>query len=166
MEGSTLNNPQSRPLRKGLRLAQFLTTMGATKTVQVANQLQPNTLACIDLKTMLIEQPAVEGKSYHGTLTIDNEDHSTFVEDSPKCKPAAFKEQSKRTGLQWHALAGALHGKVSVNANGSMLMLYIRHEDCNTNSRQLADIIVTEAEQIGEALADINLEEEVAKCGK
>jgi len=55
---------------------------------------------------------------------------------------------------------------VSVNANGAMLMLYIRHEDCNTNGQQLADIIVSEAEQIGEALADINLEEEVAKCGK
>ena len=139
--------------------------MGKTKTAQQA-QLQPNTLTCIDLKTMLIKQPAVEGKAYHGTLTIDNEDHSTFVEDSPKRQSASPAEPTKRPDLQWHPLAGSLHGKVSVNANGSMLMLYIRHEDCNTNSHQLADIIVSEAEQIGEALADINLEEEVAKCGK
>lgn len=139
--------------------------MGKTKTAQQA-QLQPNTLACIDLKTMLIEQPAVEGKAYHGTLTIDNEDHSTFVEDSPKRQSAAPKQTAKRTDLQWHPLAGSLHGKVSINANGSMLMLYIRHEDCNINARQLADIIVSEAEQIGEALADINLIEEVAKCGR
>lgn len=139
--------------------------MGKTKTAQQA-QLQPNTLTCIDLKTMLIKQPAVEGKTYHGTLTIDNEDHSTFVEDSPKRQSAAPKQPAKRTDLQWHPLAGSLHGKVSINANGSMLMLYIRHEDCNINARQLADIIVSEAEQIGEALADINLIEEVAKCGR
>lgn len=139
--------------------------MGKTKTAQQA-QLQPNTLTCIDLKTMLIKQPAVEGKAYHGTLTIDNEDHSTFVEDSPKRQSATSKASAKRPDLQWHPLAGSLHGKVSINANGSMLMLYLRHEEYNTDARQLADIIVSEAEQIGEALADINLIEEVAKCGR
>lgn len=106
-----------------------------------------------------------EGESRKGILTFVNEDKFRFVEQGAS-KSAAPKEPSKRTDLQWHALAGSLHGKVSVNANGAMLMLYIRHEDCNTNSNQLADIIVSEAEQIGEALADINLEEEVAKCGK
>jgi hypothetical protein len=47
-----------------------------------------------------------------------------------------------------------------------MLMLYLRHEDYNTDARQLADILVSEVEQIGDALADINMQEEVAKCGK
>ncbi len=140
--------------------------MGKTKNAQVAQQLQPNTFTCIDLKTLLNEQPAVEGKAYHGTLTIDNEDHSTFVEDCLKRVTATSNVPNKRPNLQWHALAGSLHGKLSINANGSMLMLYIRHEDYNTNNRQLADIIVAEAEQIGEALADINIAEEVAKCGK
>jgi len=106
-----------------------------------------------------------EGESRKGILTFVNEDKFRFVEQGAS-KTAATKQQNKRTDLQWHPLAGSLHGKVSVNANGAMLMLYIRHEDCNTNSHQLADIIVSEAEQIGEALADINLEEEVAKCGK
>ena len=165
MEGSTLDIHRVDHRIKGLRLAQFSKTMGQTKNAQVA-QLQPNTFACIDLKTMLFEQPAVEGKSYHGTLTIDNEDHSTFVEDSPKRQSAANKKPNEHKELQWHPLAGSLHGKVSVNANGAMLMLYIRHEDCNTNSNQLADIIVSEVEQIGDALADINMQEEVAKCGK
>lgn len=106
-----------------------------------------------------------EGESRKGILTFVNADKFRFVEQGAS-KAATHKEQNKRTDLQWHPLAGSLHGKVSVNANGAMLMLYIRHEDCNTNSQQLADIIVSEAEQIGEALADINLEEEVAKCGK
>ena len=106
-----------------------------------------------------------EGESRKGILTFVNEDKFRFVEQGTS-KPAASKEPNEHKELQWHPLAGSLHGKVSVNANGAMLMLYIRHEDCNTNSHQLADIIVSEAEQIGEALADINLEEEVAKCGK
>lgn len=152
-------------MRKGITIGTIFTTMVKIKSAQVA-QLQPNTLVCIDLKTLLIEQPTVEGKAYHGTLTIDNEDHSTFVEDSPKRQSASPAEPTKRPDLQWHPLAGSLHGKVSVNANGSMLMLYVKHEDCNTDARQLADIIVSEAEQIGEALADINLVEEVAKCGR
>lgn len=165
MEGSTLDIHRVDHRIKGLRLAQFSKTMEQTKNAQVA-QLQPNTFACIDLKTLLYEQPIVEGKSYHGTLTIDNEDHSTFVEDNPKRQSATPKEPNKRTDLQWHPLAGSLHGKVSVNANGSMLMLYLRHEDYNTDARQLADILVSEVEQIGDALADINMQEEVAKCGK
>ena len=161
MEGSTLDIHRVDHRIKGLRLAQFSKTMGQTKNAQVA-QLQPNTFACIDLKTMLFEQPAVEGKSYHGTLTIDNEDHSTFVEDSPKRQSAANKKPNEHKELQWHPLAGSLHGKVSVNANG----VYLRHEDYNTDARQLADILVSEVEQIGDALADINMQEEVAKCGK
>lgn len=106
-----------------------------------------------------------EGESRKGILTFVNEDKFRFVEQGTS-KSAANKKPNEHKELQWHPLAGSLHGKVSVNANGAMLMLYIRHEDCNTNSHQLADIIVSEAEQIGEALADINLEEEVAKCGK
>lgn len=106
-----------------------------------------------------------EGESRKGILTFVNEDKFRFVEQGTS-KPAASKEPNKRPELQWHPLAGSLHGKVSVNANGAMLMLYIRHEDCNTNSHQLADILVSEVEQIGDALADINMQEEVAKCGK
>ena len=106
-----------------------------------------------------------EGESRKGILTFVNEDQFRFVEQGTS-KPAAAKEPNKRPELQWHPLAGSLHGKVSVNANGSMLMLYLRHEDYNTDARQLADILVSEVEQIGDALADINMQEEVAKCGK
>jgi hypothetical protein len=106
-----------------------------------------------------------EGESRKGILTFVNEDKFRFVEQGTS-KPAASNIQNKRPDLQWHALAGSLHGKLSVNANGSMLIMYLRHEDYNTNGRQLADIIVSEAEQIGDALAEIDIEEEVAKCGK
>lgn len=106
-----------------------------------------------------------EGESRKGILTFVNEDQFRFVEQGTS-KTAASKEPNKRPELQWHPLAGSLHGKVSVNANGSMLMLYLRHEDYNTDARQLADILVSEVEQIGDALADINMQEEVAKCGK
>ena len=137
-----------------------------TKRVQEILKKNPDTKTCIDLKLLLNEHHAIEGKSYHGTLTYDNEDHSTFVEDDPKRNPAASKEPNKRPDLQWHALAGSLHGKVSVNTNGAMLMLYLRHEEYNTDGRQLADILVSEAEQIGEVLSEIDITKEVAQCGK
>lgn len=106
-----------------------------------------------------------EGESRKGILTFVNEDKFRFVEQGAS-KSAANKKPNEHKELQWHPLAGSLHGKVSVNANGSMLMLYLRHEDYNTDARQLADILVSEVEQIGDALADINMQEEVAKCGK
>ena len=106
-----------------------------------------------------------EGESRKGTLTFVNEDKFRFVEQAVN-KPAAPSASAKRPDLQWHPLAGSLHGKVSANANGSMLILYARHEDCQTDARLLADLIVTEAEQIADALADINLAEEVAKCAR
>lgn len=137
-----------------------------TKTVQEILAKNPDTKTCTDLKLLLNGQHAIEGKSYHGTLTYEDEDHSTFVEDDePAPARKTSKKSNKPSGRQWHALAGSLHGKVSTNANGSMLILYARHEDYQTDARQLADLIASEAEQIADALADINMVEEVAKCG-
>ena len=134
----------------------------SAKRVQAILGKNPDTKPCTDLKLLLNEQHAISGKSYHGTLTYENEDHSTFVEDDES--EAAVKVRNKRHDLEWHALAGSLHGKVSTNAHGSMLILYARHEDYHTDARLLADLLVSEAEQIGDALADINMVEEVAKC--
>ena len=139
------------------------------QNVQSIFAKNPDTKRCTDLKLLLNAHHAIEGKSYHGTLTYEGEDNSTFVEDDEpegSSMSKARKAPTKRSDLQWHPLAGSLHGKVSVNANGAMLILYARHEEYLTDACQLADLLVSEAEQIGEALADINMEEEVAKCGK
>lgn len=134
-------------------------------STNIAKKMEKQHFLCMDVDFEGQADVIKQGESRKGILTFVNEDKFRFVEQGAS-KPEASNVPHKRSDLQWHPLAGSLHGKVSVNANGSMLMLYIRHEDCKTNAQQLADIIVSEAEQIGEALADINLEEEVAKCGK
>ena len=114
---------------------------------------------CVDMTTLMQQNDLQVQKQAKGTLSRDSDEHFTFTERGAHPHEA-------HPELHWHPIAGSLHGKVSVNANGSMLILYLRHPEYNTNARQLADIIVSEAEQIGEALADINLVEEVAKCGR
>ena len=120
---------------------------------------------CMDVDYEGQAEVIKEGERRKGILTFVNADKFRFVEQGAS-KPAASKAPTKRSDLQWHPLAGSLHGKVSVNANGAMLILYARHEEYLTDACQLADLLVSEVEQIGEALTDINMEEEVAKCGK
>ena len=120
---------------------------------------------CMDVDYEGQAEVIKEGESRKGILTFVNADKFRFVEQGAS-KPAASKAPTKRSDLQWHPLAGSLHGKVSVNANGAMLILYARHEEYLTDACQLADLLVSEVEQIGEALTALNMEEEVAKCGK
>ena len=112
----------------------------------------------------------------NGQLRRDDEDHFTFIEDG--ATDAAEEQQQKQTirplaapkahidhpELKWRPVAGSLHGKLSVNANGAMLIMYLRHEDYNNSGLQLADALASEVEQIGEVLAETDMEKEVAKC--
>ena len=131
----------------------------APETQQVTTKL-----LCMDASVTTNGKAIELGQTINAHVTYVNEDNLRIVQH--KSRSARQETHTERRDLQWHPLAGSLHGKVSANANGSMLILYARHEDCQTDARLLADLIVTEAEQIADALADINLAEEVAKCGK
>ena len=65
--------------------------------------------------------------------------------------------------LHWRLLDRTLHGKASVNAQHIKVEFYIHH-DSYVDGRDLADILASEMETIGDKLCDMNLEEEVAKC--
>ncbi len=141
--------------------------MGKTKkNAQQAPETKEVTtkLLCMDASVTTNGKAIELGQTIDAHVTYVNEDNLRIVQH--KSRSARQEAHTEHRDLQWHPLAGSLHGKVSANANGSMLILYARHDDYQTDARLLADLIVTEAEQIADALADINLAEEVAKCGK
>jgi len=141
--------------------------MGKTKkNAQQAPETKEVTtkLLCMDASVTTNGKAIELGQTIDAHVTYVNEDNLRIVQH--KRHSSSHKAHTEHRDLQWHPLAGSLHGKVSANANGSMLILYARHDDYQTDARLLADLIVTEAEQIADALADINLAEEVAKCGK
>ena len=65
--------------------------------------------------------------------------------------------------LHWRLLDRTKHGRVHVNANHVKVEFYIKHSDY-ANGRDLADILASEIETMGESLSDMDLAEEVEKC--
>lgn len=65
--------------------------------------------------------------------------------------------------LHWHLLDRSLHGRVSLNAQHVKVEFYIHHDEY-LNGRDLADILSSEMESLGETLCEKDLEEEVARC--
>ena len=116
------------------------------------------TFPCVDLK---VESPAEvikEGESRKGVLTFIDDDHFHFVENGKK-------PPVKQSGLRYKDLTGSLHGKISMNANGVIVHMYVRHDDY-PSELLLADIIEREVEQMCNELTDFNLKEEAEQCGK
>ena len=128
------------------------------KKSHVATGKFQDTKICTDVKLWLNTRHAVDGKSYHGTLTYENEDHSTFVEDDPK-QPKAQQSFPER---RYKDLTGSLHGKISKNEHGVTLHMYVRHNDYQ-NAADLADIFEREVELMCGELSEMSLKEEDSK---
>ena len=123
-----------------------------TKKSQVAK----TTFPCVDLK-------------YQGNATVIKPKQTrrgslTYVEEDEKF---LFKEHDvpsvPHPQLHWRLLNRTLHGKTSINAQHVKVEFYIHH-DAYLDGRDLADILASEMETIGDNLCDTNLEEEVNKC--
>jgi len=63
--------------------------------------------------------------------------------------------------LHWQTLDKSKYGKISANANHVKLELYIPHEDY-ANGRDLADILASQVEQMGDNLCEMDLEQVIA----
>ena len=91
---------------------------------------------CVNLKTQMKENDLQVMESRKGTLFRNEEDKFTFTDKSK-------------------------YGKVSANANHVKLELYIPHEDY-ANGRDLADILASQVEQMGDNLCEMDLEQVIA----
>ena len=114
------------------------------------------TLPCVDARVTTNNEVVQQGKRYKGTFTYQDDDHVRFTEETPE-------PHVEHRELQWRLIDRTKHGRIHVNANHVKVEFYIRHGDY-VSERQLADMLASEIETMGEALSDINLEEEVAKC--
>ena len=123
----------------------------ATKTITT-------TLTCVDAKVTTNNQVIQQGKRYEGSFIQQDDDHVRFIEDSENA-------HTIHPELHWRLLDRTKHGRMSVNANHIKVEFYIRHGDY-VSEQQLADMLASEIETMGDALCDMDLDEEVAKCGK
>ena len=120
----------------------------ATKTITT-------TLPCVDAKVTTNNEVVKKGKKYNGCFKVVDDDHVRFIEDP--------KVHTIHPELHWRLINRTLHGRMSVNANHIKVEFYIKHGEY-VSEQQVADILASEIETMGEALCDTDLEEEVAKC--
>ena len=104
------------------------------------------TLTCIDTKVTTLNEVVQMGKTYKGS----------FTEEKPK-------PHVEHRELHWRLLDRTKHGRIHVNANHVKVEFYIRHGDY-ASEQQLADMLASEIETMGESICDMSLTEEVAKC--
>ena len=128
-----------------------------SKSTKVAtvNPEAKTTFLCVDLKFEGNKTVIRPKQTRQGSLTCVDADRFRFTERNVPSVPHPH--------LHWRLLDRTLHGRASVNAQHVKVEFYIHHDEY-LNSRDLADILASEMESLGDSLCDINLEEEVAKC--
>ena len=126
--------------------------INAKKSSEEAKNLFP----CVNLKYEGNGTVIKPKQTRRGRLTYVKCDEKFLFKEGD----APFTPQPQ---LHWRLLNRTLHGKASVNAQHIKVEFYIHH-DSYVDGRDLADILASEMETIGDKLCDMNLEEEVAKC--
>lgn len=116
-------------------------------------QAKTNTFLCVDLKYQAEEKMIQPTETREGSITYCDQDHFLFAEKVHNPQPA----------LHWRLINRTKHGKVSVNSRHVKVEFYIRHGEY-VSEKQLADILSSESEVIGDALCETDLAEEVDKC--
>ena len=111
---------------------------------------------CVDLTTKMKKSDLQVLDSRKGTLHRTDEDKFTFIEKG-------VRTYATRPELHWRLINRTLHGRMSVNANHIKVEFYIKHGEY-VSEQQVADILASEIETMGESLCDTDLEEEVSKC--
>lgn len=103
-----------------------------------------NTYTCVDLKTSTQEVMRVN-KAVKGSLVMDEEhEHFTFEE---RPEPVSHPE------CRWHLMDRSKHGKVCMNGRHVKVEFYVKHEEYE-DGRELADMLASEIETLGENLCD------------
>ena len=126
-----------------------------SQVAKVAKEVK-TTFSCVDLKYQGNTTVIKPTQTRRGTLTYVKEDENfEFREQDVPSVPHPH--------LHWRLLNRTLHGKASINAQHVKVEFYIHH-DSYVDGRDLADLLASEIETMGENLCDTNLEEEVAKC--
>ena len=121
-----------------------------------AHGAKKNLHLCVDLKTQMKENDLQVLESCKGTLHRTDEDKFTFIEKGART-------YATRSELHWRLLDRTKHGKIKYNARHVMVQIYVSHDDYK-NGHELADILASEIETMGETLCQIDIKSEVEAC--
>ena len=121
-----------------------------------AQGAKKNLHLCVDLTTLMKQGDLQVMDSRKGTLFRNEEDKFTFTERG--ARPHTIHPE-----LHWRLINRTLHGRMSVNANHIKVEFYIKHGEY-VSEQQLADMLASEIETMGESLCETDLKEEVEKC--
>jgi hypothetical protein len=111
---------------------------------------------CVDLQTQMKRSDLKVMDSRKGTLCRNGEDRFTFIE-------RGARPHEVHPELHWRLINRTLHGRMSVNANHIKVEFYIKHGEY-VSEQQVADMLASEIETMGDALCETDLKEEVEKC--
>ena len=126
-----------------------------TKHKTFAKMKKQNYL-CVDLTTKMKKSDLQVLDSRKGTLHRTDEDKFTFIEKG-------VRTYTTRPELHWRLLDRTKHGKIKYNAQHVMVQIYVSHDDYK-NGHELADILASEIETMGETLCQIDIKSEVEAC--
>ena len=104
---------------------------------------------CVDLITQMKRSDLKVMDSRKGTLFRNEEDKFTFTEKGAR-------PHEVRMEKHWQVLDRCRYGKVSANDAHVKLELYIPHDDY-TSGRELADILASQVDQMGDNLCEMDL---------
>ena len=109
---------------------------------------------CVDVETQMKEKDLQVMDSRKGTLFRSAEDKFVFTEKGSK-------PHEVHPELHWRLLDRCRFGKVSANAHHVKVELYIPHEEYSSG-RDLADIMASQVEQMGDNLCETDMQQVVA----
>lgn len=125
------------------------------RTSRKEKVMERTTFPCIDLKVEGFKPLLEKMQSRRGTLLCVDEEHFEFREKGLPYVPHPH--------LHWHLLDRTKHGRVNINAEHVKVEFYIRHEDYK-DGFDLADLLASEIETMGEHMCDIDFDAEVNAC--
>lgn len=112
---------------------------------------------CVDLTTEMLEENIRENENRKGVLTMtEAEERFIFKESQPRM-------HVEHPELHWRLVDRTKHGKMTVNSRHVKVEFYVKHEEYE-DGRELADVLASEVETMGENLCEADLKEEVTKC--
>ncbi len=115
--------------------------------------MKKNVMLCVDLTTLMKQGDLQVMDSRKGTLFRNEEDKFTFTE-------RGARPHELRPEKHWQVMEKCRYGKVCANDAHVKLELYIPHGDYS-DGRDLADILMSNTERLGETLCEIDMKQVV-----
>lgn len=122
---------------------------------------------CVDVRTEMNDRDMQPGEKRMVEATLDVKNDGGFPNDNPEghftLREVPKKEHIEHPELRWHLLDRSKHGRVTMNSRHVKVEFYVHHDEYQSSS-QLADMLASEIEILGENLSETDLQEEVSKC--